>query len=156
MHFLNKNIVKMIEIHSRFYFLIRPITGMLPFDENRRFRDGSTSLACTYGTSLKPRKIRVANHTRFLNQTSKLKTCINFSQKRYLKPHYWQKCGKNPWKIENFGLFLIEFEDWDNYCFELPSWKILWFLWYYSQSPSYNLSSHVFCSVFTHGTEKLV
>ena len=63
----------MIEMDSKFYFLIRPITGMLPSDENRRFRDGSTSLAFTYDTSLKPRKIQVANHTRFLSQKSKLK-----------------------------------------------------------------------------------
>ena len=84
----------MIEIHSNFYFLIRPITGMLPSDENRRFRDGSTSLACTYGTSLKPRKIRVANHTRFLNQTSKLKNMYQFFLKKLFKTTLLTKMRK--------------------------------------------------------------
>ena len=62
---------------------------MLPSDENRRFRDESTSLAYTYNTSLKPRKIRVANHTKFLSQNSKLKNMYQFfSKKSNLKPHY--------------------------------------------------------------------
>ena len=55
---------------------------MLPSHENRRFRDGSTSLAYTYDTSLKPRKIRVANHTRFLSQNSKLKNIYQFFSKK--------------------------------------------------------------------------
>ena len=72
----------MIEIHSKKFLLIRPITGMLLSDENRRFRDGSTSLAYTYDTSMKLRKIRVANHTRFLSQNSKLKKIYQFFSKK--------------------------------------------------------------------------
>ena len=81
----------MIEIYSKFYFLIRPITGMLLSDENRRFRNGNTSLAYIYDTSLKPPKIRVANHTRFLSQNSKKKKCINFSQKKKIYNHVLDK-----------------------------------------------------------------
>ena len=55
---------------------------MLTSDENRRFKSGSTSLAYTYDTSLKPRKIRVANHTRFLSQNSKLKNIYQFFSKK--------------------------------------------------------------------------
>ena len=55
---------------------------MLPSDENRRFRDGSTLLAYTYHTSLKPRMIRVTNHTRFLSQNSKLKNMYQFFSKK--------------------------------------------------------------------------
>ena len=72
----------MIEMYSKFYFLIRLITGMLLSDENRRFLDGSTSLAYTFDTSLKPPKIRVANHTRFLSQNSKLKNIHQFFSKK--------------------------------------------------------------------------
>ena len=44
----------MIEIYSKFYFLIMPVTVMLPSDKSQRFQDGNTLLACTYETSLKP------------------------------------------------------------------------------------------------------
>ena len=64
---------------------------MLPSDENRRFRDGSTSLAYTYDTSLKPRKIRVANHTRFLPQNSKLKDIYQFFSKKAIQNHIIDK-----------------------------------------------------------------
>ena len=81
----------MIEMHSKFYLLIRPITGMLLSDENRRFRDGSTSLAYTYDTSMKLRKIRVANHTRFLSQNSKLKKIYQFFSKKAIYNHIIDK-----------------------------------------------------------------
>ena len=88
----------MIEIYSKFYFLIRPITGMLLSDVNRRFRDGSTSLAYTYDTSLKQPKIRVANHTRFLSQNSKTKKYISFSQKKQFKTTSLTKIRKESMK----------------------------------------------------------
>ena len=68
---------------------------MLPSDENRRFRDGSTSLAYTYDTLL---KIRVANHTRFLSQNSKLKNIYQFFSKRQFKTTLLTKMRKESMK----------------------------------------------------------
>ena len=104
--FLNKSIVKIIEMHQNCYFLIRPIMGILPSDENQRFRDGSTSLAYTYNTSLKPGKIRVANHTRFLSQNSKLRNIYRFFSKKLFKTTLlikMQKESMKNWKFMPFS-----------------------------------------------------
>ena len=71
----------MIEIYSKFYFLQRPITGTISSVENRRFKDGSTLLACTFDASSKQPNIRVANHIRFLSQNSKQKRIYQFFSK---------------------------------------------------------------------------
>ena len=73
----------MIEIYSKFYILIRRRTRMLSSDENQRFQDGRTLLTCTYNTSLKPPKIRVANHTRILSQNTKQKHIYQFFSKNH-------------------------------------------------------------------------
>ena len=72
--------------------------GILPSDENQRFRDGSTSLAYTYNTSLKPGKIRVANHTRFLSQNSKLRNIYQFFSKKLFKTTLLIKMQKESMK----------------------------------------------------------
>ena len=107
----------MIEIYSKFYFLIMPVTVMLPSGKSQRFQDGNTLLACTYETSLKP----------YIYEYIYIYIYQFFSRKSILKPHSRQKYGKKPWKITNLGFFLIESYDWDNHCLELPSWKISYF-----------------------------
>ena len=69
----------MIEIYSKFYFLIMPVTVMLPSDKSQRFQDGNTLLACTYETSLKPYIYEYIYI--YIYQFNK--------RKSILKPHSW-------------------------------------------------------------------
>lgn len=116
-------------MYSKSYFLIRPVKDMLlPFDENRRYQNGSALIASIYKTSSKPPKIRVANHARFLSQNCNQLYIDQFLfKKSILKSHSWQKHGKIPWKIENLSFFLFKFDDWDINCLDLLSWKIYYF-----------------------------
>ena len=143
-----------MEMYSKLYFLIRPINS----NENRRFQSGSTSFAYTYDTSLKPRKIRVANHIRFLSQTQSKKYILIFLRKSNLKPHSWQNAEGIHEKLKILTFFLTESEDWGNYCFEVPSWKISYFCLVFMllyAIPVLQLIISCFPLRVTHGTEKL-